>query len=120
MIDLLPPLHPQTLRRRHNLKHGPNGQTDRSPAEAAACHRDRFAFRLISSSSSRSSIRQLGTLTRLQYRKDNHGDKGSEELRDGGEDVMDAEIDARHAVIGVGVGIEIQSMQISGFEGNGR
>ena len=121
--SLIPP-HPQALRRRHNLKHRPDSQTDRRPAQAAHYH-DLFlrpiSRRLyLGPSTTTSSSSQLGTLARLQYRKDNHGDERGQELRDRREDVVDAEVDARHAGV-VGGGVEVlMMMKMRDFYSGGR
>lgn len=60
------------------------------------------------------ALAQLRTLARLEDGEREPGDGGGDELRDGGEDVEDAEVDAGHVagvggcvvVVVVGVGVE--------------
>lgn len=78
---------PQFLRRerRANCADGPNEQADRNRIRAI---RAMMLTRI-------GIMCQLGTLAGLENTKDNHADERTDELRDHGVDVQDAEVEAR-------------------------
>jgi hypothetical protein len=71
---------------RNQHAHRPDKQTNRNGIRSAA--------HVLSLSGLLGGVVQLGALPGLQDREDDGGDEGADELREGGVDVEDAEIDA--------------------------
>ena len=94
-------LHPRSRIRRSHRTQRPDEQTDRNRVRAISrliVLRPPFLLLLVFGRSV-----QFRALTRFQHAEDDHADEGADELGQGGEEIEDAEIDARGLARG-GVG----------------
>lgn len=111
---------PETPPRRDEGTKRADSQTDGGATETVP---DDALVRLVSTIASTiaTALAQLRTLARLEDGEGEPGDGGGDELRDGGEDVEDAEVDAGHVAGGGRGGVLVVVDDVGavggGFEG---